>query len=180
MAKTIEEIANSLFDDGETMDKDTFIKKVNGSGLKIADLSDGDFVTKQKYEDHVAKMKKIQADYDALKANPSDSEQYKALEKERDEWKAKFEDSNNKVLKSEHRNILKTNKVKDEFSDFVDSEIAKNVSETVDYETAAKKYIADHQQYIVKDEPQSSGLKLNNGQSGNDDIFADIEKMIRE
>ena len=179
MAKTLEEIIDSLYGDTETMTKAELTAAVNSSGMKIADLSDGDFVTKQKYDDHVAKTKKLQADYDALKANPSESEQYKALLADRDDWKGKYETQNAELTRSRQKDYLSSQKVRPEFSDFLLSEINKNVSDTVDFETAAKKYIADHSQYIEQEPANPSGFRLGGDNNKKADIFADVEELIR-
>lgn len=160
MAKTIEEIAGLLFAD-ET-ERASFVKKVGDSGLKIADLSDGDFVTKQKYQDHLDKYAKLQKQLE----NPEDNEAYKSALRERDELKSKVDSLSGEILKNSYIGKVRGAKVDDKFTEFVVDKVSKQVSDTMTFDDALKKYVADNPQFC--EEPMPSALPLQNPQGGKD------------
>ncbi len=179
MAKTLEEITNSLFGEDETITREAFADRVTGAGLKLADLSEGDFVTVGKYNDHVAKYNKLQKEYETLRASGTpDKEALEALTAERDSYKQKFEESSAELTKAAHTKILQDMKVDPRFSGFVEHEVAQNVTDTVDFKTAAASYLKKNEQYVVKD-GKPSGLVLDGGKPSTKSIFSDLNDFVR-
>lgn len=180
MSKSLDEIAGILFGEGESLDKAGFMSKVAASSLKLADLSDGDFVTKQKYDDHEAKYTKLKSDYDTLKASSEpDKTLIQQLTAERDSYKSKAEEYEGKVIRDKNLDVLKNLKVKEDFQDFLLNEISKNVSDTIDFETAAKKYLKEKPQFAGESNDGDSGLLINNGTKPQKGIFDDLNDFVR-
>ncbi len=179
MAKTLEEIANSLFGENESLTRDAFIESVNQSGLKLADLSEGGFVTVGKYNDHMAKYNKLQEDYEALRASGiPDKKALETLTAERDKYKSQYEESHAELEKAAHIKVLQELKVDPRFSSFVEHEAAKDVTDTVDFKTAAAGYLKKNEQYVVKD-GKPSGLVLEGGKPESKSLFGDLNDFLR-
>lgn len=179
MARTLEEITDSLFGESDALTRAAFVERVNQSGLKLADLSGGDFVTVGKYNDHVAKYNKLQKDYDELRASGiPDKEALATLTAERDKYKSQYEESHAELERASHVKILQDMKVDPRFSSFVEHEVAKNVTDTVDFKTAAAGYLKKNEQYVVKD-GKPSGLVLEGGKPESKSLFGDLNDFLR-
>lgn len=183
MAKTINQIADNLFSEKDSLTKEEFVKAVEASSMKIADLSDGDFVMKTKYDTLNEKHTKLQKDYETLKNNPEPDEATKKriadLEAERDGFKRQFEETTAKVTKGERLAILKKQNVHDDFAEFVLDQVSKEVTDTVDFETASKKYLKDHAQYCVSSEDKPSGFPLGNNPPTTGGKFAVLNDFLK-
>lgn len=186
MAKTIDQIADNLYGERESLTKDEFVKLVGERGMKLADLSDGDFVMKAKYETLNTKYVNLTKDYENLKNNPDIDEATKKriadLEKERDTFRTQYEEVNAAVIKSERLSSLKKLGFKDEFQDFCRTEIEKNISDTVDFDTAAKKYLKEHTQYLEEGNGRTgsrSGLSLARETTKQGGVFSDLNSFLR-
>lgn len=182
MSKTLQQIADSLFDNQENLTKEQFVSLVASKGLKLADLADGDFVTKQKFEDHKAKYDKLKEDFDTLKASADpDKELVKSLTAERDNFKSKCEELTSYVEESKRAEILKSHKVDEKFQKFVSSEVSKLTSDSVDFDTACVKYLKDNPQYVAHEESGESGLLFGDkgDPSKQKSIFSDLNNFVR-
>lgn len=87
--------------------------------------------------------------------------------------------ANKKLGDIENKNTLAKLGVSSEYSDFVAFEVAKNVTDKKDFETAAKEYIKDHPAYTG-----NSGYKVSTGVtggagSGTETNHESINNMIR-
>ena len=167
MAKTLSEIAQILYDDESEREK--FISLVNEKGgLKLADLSDGDFVTKDKYNDHKTKFDKLQQDYKALSEKNSD-EVVGNLTKERDGLLSEVSKLKNDIETGKNKNLLKTYKVDDKFSDFVLSQVSAKVTDTLSFEDCLKTYIKDNEHFLeTEKKPSGFGFSERNSERKTD------------
>ena len=154
MEQSARDIINSLFGDSESMTREAFTEAVEKAGIKLADLSKGEFVTAAKYNERTAR-----------------------LEKERDEAKAKIKDYEDKETKATQLEKLAGLGVKKEFQDFVLAQVAGSMKEGEDFEASATAYMKDHAQYAGgedqhqnanekgQDKGRASGLVLGNNNS---------------
>lgn len=128
-----------------------FASKVDEKGIKIADLTTGEYVAKKKFDDKANELTALQTKYEDLEKNTKPDEvtakKIQDLEKELGEYKEKYT-----TLESQHKHYLNretvlNNGFKKEFADFVVSEISKNVTDNVDFETAMKGYKSKNPQF---------------------------------
>lgn len=179
------EFLKECFENDEAFKK--FEEKVDEKGIKVADLSTGDYVAKKKFDDKVTELSALQTKYTDLEKNSQTDEVSKNkiadLEKELGEYKTKYD-----VLDREHkhhlnREIVMTNGFKKEFADFVVSEISKNVSDTIDFETAMKGYKAKNPQFteaekkVVIKQNSMPSMNGNNQEKQNNNDF--MNSLIR-
>lgn len=179
------EFLKECFDNDEAFKK--FEEKVDEKGIKIADLSVGDYVAKKKYDDKVSEYNNLQTKYTELEKNVQTDEVSKnkinELEKQLGEYKNNYE-----TLDKEHKHYMNRDKVisngfKKEFADFVVSEINKNVSETIDFETAMKGYKAKNPQFteaekrVVIKQNSMPSMSGNNQDKQNNNEF--MNSLIR-
>ena len=135
-----------------------FEKAIADKGIKLADISSGEYVSKEKYDAQVTVAKDWKAKHKTLSDSVDGDEGYKTklaqLESERDDFKTKFEALENEKTTLERTSALSKLGVGEKFSKFALSEINSMVSDTVDFDTASKKWIADNSQFVTpKDEP---------------------------
>ncbi len=128
-----------------------FTSKVEEKGLKVAEISGGEYVSKNKFNDETKKYNDMKAKYDELqKSIANDEGSKKQLENMEKTYKELEQKYNN--LESEHDRITKRialtkGGIKEEFADFVYSEIKKKVNDTTDFDTAFKEFKKDNPQY---------------------------------
>lgn len=143
------EFLKDCFENEEDYKK--FASKVDEKGIKIADLSTGEYVAKKKFDDKANELQTLQTKYNELEKNNKPDEvtakKIQDLEKELGDYKTKYN-----TLESQHNHYLNretviNNGFKKEFADFVVSEISKNVSDNVDFETAMKGYKSKNPQF---------------------------------
>lgn len=179
------EFLKDCFDNDEAFKK--FEEKVDEKGIKVADLSTGDYVAKKKYDDKVTELNTLQTKYTDLERNAQTDEVSKTkisdLEKELGEYKTKYE-----TLDKDHKHYLNrdtviSNGFKKEFADFVVSEINKNVSDTIDFETAMKGYKAKNPQFTEAEKKvvikQSSMPNMNGNGEGKQNNNDFMNSLIR-
>lgn len=121
-------------------------KGVAEKGIKLADLSLGGYVSKDKFDEQTRKFNELKngaskyADYDIIKEE---------LEKLR------TEKSDRELIEK-----LSTKKVKPEFQKFVLSEIKQSVTEEKPFDKAMEEYLKNNTQYIeVEDKKRQVFLK---------------------
>ena len=128
-----------------------FAEKVDEKGIKIADLSTGEYVAKKKFDDKATELTALQNKYTDLEKNAKTDElsakKIQDLENELTEYKTKYTDLSNQHNHYLNRETVINNGFKKEFADFVVSEISKNVSDNIDFETAMKGYKTKNPQF---------------------------------
>lgn len=143
------EFLKNCFENEEEYKK--FAQKVDDNGIKIADLTSGEYVAKKKFDDKATELSNLQAKYTELEKNSQTDDVSK---KKIEDLEKQLKEANDKytTLDRDYNHYLQREKVtgagfKKEFADFVVSEINKNVSDTVDFETAMKGYKAKNPQF---------------------------------
>ena len=144
----------------ESLTFDQLEAKITASGAKFADLSSGDYVSKQKHAD-------LERDYEKLKGDNA------AVIKERDELKSKATAAAN--LKT-----VKDSGVSDEYAEFVLSKAEKDVTDKVDLAAAVKAYLAEHPQYKAgKTVKKVNSQGKDEGTNGDNSISAKMNAILR-
>jgi predicted nucleic acid-binding Zn-ribbon protein len=142
-----------------------FTDKVEEKGLKITEISAGDYVSKNKFNDETKKYKEMKAKYEELQKSIENDEgskkQLEDMEKTYKELEKKYTD-----LESEHDRITKRmaltkGGIKEEFADFVYSEIKKKVNEDTDFDTAFKNFKKENPQYNTEATKPRQGVNPN-------------------
>lgn len=174
------EFLKDCFDNDEAFKK--FEEKVDEKGIKIADLSAGEYVAKKKFDDKVTELNALQTKYTELEKNAQTDDISKNkisdLEKELGEYKSKYETLDKDHKHHLNRETVISNGFKKEFADFVVSEISKNVSDTIDFETAMKGYKAKNPQFteaekrvVIKQNAMPNMNGNNDGKQNNNDFM---------
>lgn len=139
---------------------------ITEKGIKLADLSLGGYVAKDKYDEQTRKFN----DY-KTKNDVSKYADYDTIKTELEALKAEKADR-------ELMEKLSNKKVKPEFQKFVLSEIKGKVTEQLPFDKAMENYLKENTQYIASEDKttffKSSSVPLGNG-SG--DIKSDYEKL---
>ena len=151
----MEEELKQLFGD-RNLSYEDFTKAVEGKGMKLANLSNGGYVAKSKYDDDLKKAKALdyKKKFEDLQASIEGDDgvnaKLKNITTERDDYKSKYE-----TLNKDYSILNATNKVtsagiKPEFAKFVASEVLGMTSDTIDFDTALKSYKAKNPQFNVE------------------------------
>ena len=129
-----------LFGDGSLTYED-FTAKVAEKGYKLADLSKGGYVSKEKASREQARL---QAEYDAYKAanDASQYADYDAIKTERDKLLAEKKES-------EMNAILADAGVDEKFRRFVASEVSARVTDKKDFKKCLEEYITENPQFAT-------------------------------
>lgn len=144
-------------DGSEAITYEQLVKGIGEKGMKLADLSLGGYVAKDKYDDQTRKFN----DYKA-KNDTSKYADYDAL-------KAEVEKLRTEKADSELTEKLSGKKVKPEFQKFVLSEIKAQVSEEKPFDKAMDEYLKANPQYLAVEEKgkatffKSSSVSLDSG-----------------
>lgn len=151
----MEEELRELFGDA-TLSYEDFTKAVEGKGMKLANLSNGGYVAKSKYDDDLKKAraldykKKFEDLQASIEGDDGVNAKLKNITTERDDYKSKYE-----ALNEEYSVLSATNKVanagiKPEFAEYVANKVLKMTSDTIDFDTALKSFKAKNPQYNVE------------------------------
>lgn len=128
---------------------------ITSKGMKLADLSLGGYVDKNKFDDQVRKFNDYKAKNDVSKYAD-----YDALKSELETLKAEKADR-------ELIGKLSDKKVRPEFQKFVLSEVKGKVNDKVTFDKALDEYLKDNSQYIEEAQPKTffkgSSVPLENG-----------------
>lgn len=147
-------------------------KGISEKGMKLADLSLGGYIAKDKYDEQTRKFNEYKtkndvskyADYDTVKA------ELEALRAEK---------ADNEMISK-----LSARKVKPEFQKFVLSEIKSKVTEDKPFDKAMDDYIKENAQYIAAEEEKqtffkSSSVPLGNGSGESKNTNQKMNSLIR-
>lgn len=129
---------------------------VTGKGMKLADLSLGGYVDKNKFDDQVRKFNDYKAKNDVSKYADYDT------------IKTELETLKNEKADRELMEKLSGKKVKTEFQKFVLSEIKGKVTEQLPFDKAMEEYLKENSQYIETEGEKKlffrgSSVDLNSG-----------------
>lgn len=143
-------------EDGKTaITYEQLTQGISEKGMKLADLSLGGYIAKDKYDEQMRKFNDFKSKNDISKY--ADYEDVKA------ELAAlKAEKVDRELMEK-----LSAKKVKPEFQKFVLSEIKGKVTEQMPFDKAMEEYLKENTQYILTDERQTffknSSVPLENG-----------------
>jgi len=169
-----------------------FEKAVASKGIKLADVSGGEYVSKEKYDAQVAVAKDWKTKHKTLSDSVDGDEGYKTkleqLEKERDDFKGKYE-----TLEGEKTTLERTSKlgklgVGEKYSKFALSEINGMVNDNVDFDTASKKWIADNSQFVtpvpteknppILNQPSGTNSTITNTENGKTAVSSKMNNLL--
>ena len=173
---------------------DDFSKAVEEKGIKLANLSAGGYVAKNKYDDDLKKAKNLdyKKKYEDLEASIQGDDginaKLKNITTERDDYKSKYEELNSKYSILDATTKVVKAGVKPEFAKFVASEVLGQVSDTLDFDTALKAYKAKNPQFntetTVVRKKVGSSLSLEgketNSQEETNKTMNDLIRSIRD
>lgn len=139
-----------LFGDGSLTYED-FNTKVTEKGYKLADLSKGAYIAKDKADRQQAKL---QAEYDEYRSKNDVSKyaDYDAIKTERD---ALLSEKKAHELNA----ILSAANVPDQFKKFVTAEVGASVTETKDFKTCLAEYLEANPQFVAQTNPNNVFFK---------------------
>lgn len=162
-------------EDGNTaITYDQLEKGITEKGIKLADLSLGGYVSKDKFDEQVRKYNDYKSKNDVSKFAD-----YDAIKQELDTLKAEKADR-------ELMSKLGSKKVKSEFQKFVLSEIKSKVDDKTDFDKAMEDYLKENKQYIAEDNPppktffKNTTVPLENGAGGEPNTNKIMNDMLRE
>ena len=146
---------------------------ITEKGIKLADLSLGGYIAKDKYDEQTRKFNDYKAKNDISKFAD-----YDTIKSELETLKA--EKADNEMISK-----LSAKKVKPEFQKFVLSEIKSKVTDTVTFDKAMESYLTENTQYIVDDNAgkqtffKSSSAPLDNGSGENKNTNQKMNSIFR-
>jgi hypothetical protein len=170
----MESLKQFFGEDGKTAI--TYEQLSNGiaeKGIKLADLSLGGYVSKDKFDDQTRKFNDYKAKNDASKYADYDT------------IKAELEALKTEKADRQLIEKLSAKKVKPEFQKFVLNEIKANVTEQIDFDKAMDSYLKENAQYIAVEEEgkptffRSSSAQLDNGAGDKKNINQKMNALFR-
>lgn len=161
-------------EDGNTaITYDQLSKGITEKGIKLADLSLGGYIAKDKYDEQTRKFNDYKAKNDVSKYADYDT------------LKAELETLKSEKADSEMISKLSAKKVKPEFQKFVLSEIKGNIKDDKPFEKAMEEYLASNKQYIEEDNTgkqtffKSSSVPLESGAGEKKDTNQKMNSIFR-
>ena len=148
-------------------------KGISDKGMKLADLSLGGYVSKDKYDDQTRKFNEYKAQNDISKYA------------DYDDVKAELEALRTEKADRELTEKLSGRKVKPEFLRFVLSEIKSKVTEQLPFDKAMEEYLKENSQYIAKEDEgkqpffKSSSVPLESGSGESKNTNQKMNALIR-
>lgn len=150
-----DEMFKSFFgEDGNgSIDYATFTEALNKSGMKLADINKGEYVSKAKYDKTLGEFTKYKADNDVSK--------YADYE----ELKAKVAELENEKAEAEMMKEISKAKVDEKFSKFVLSEVKPLVTDKKDFASCLKDYLEQNPQFVVDETQKKTTFKMRSNTS---------------
>ena len=146
-------------------------KGIAEKGIKLADLSLGGYVDKNKFDDQVRKFNDYKAKNDVSKYAD-----YEDIKTELETLKT--EKADRELIEK-----LSSKKVKPEFQKFVLSEIKSKVTEQLPFDKAMEEYLKENAQYIGEEEKKkvfkNSSVQLEGGSGENKNINQKMNTLFR-
>lgn len=142
---------------------------ITSKGIKLADLSLGGYVSKDKFDEQTRKFNEYKAKNDASKYADYDS------------IKSELETLKSEKADRELIEKLSAKKVKPEFQKFVLAEIKSNVTAEKTFDKAMDEYLQSNTQYIDEVKPffKSSSAPLENGSGERKTTNQKMNALIR-
>lgn len=140
---------------------------VTSKGMKLADLSLGGYVAKDKFDDQVRKFNEYKANNDVSKYADYDT------------IKAELEALKTEKTDRELMEKLSAKKVKPEFQKFVLSEIKGGLKEGEEFDKAMETYLKTNTQYVAVEEKARTFFKSSSAplDRGSGDVKSENQKM---
>lgn len=161
-------------EDGSTaITYEQLAKGISDKGMKLADLSLGGYVSKDKYDDQTRKFNEYKAQNDVSKYA------------DYDDVKAELAALKAEKADRELTEKLAAKKVKTEFQKFVLSEIKSKVTDKVPFDKAMEDYLKENAQYVARDDEgrqpffKSSSVPLESGSGDKANEYQKINNQIR-
>jgi hypothetical protein len=146
---------------------------ITSKGMKLADLSLGGYVDKNKFDDQVRKFNDYKAKNDVSKYA------------DYDDLKTELEALRTEKADRELMSKLSSKNVKPEFQEFVLTKIKANVTEQVTFDKAMEDFLKENAQYVVSEEEgkkpffKSSSAPLNGGSGEKKNTNEKMNSFIR-
>ena len=148
-------------------------KGIAEKGIKLADLSLGGYIAKDKYDEQTRKFNDYKTKNDVSKYADYDS------------IKAELETLKSEKADRELIDKLSSKKVKPEFQKFVLSEIKSKVTNELPFDKAMEKYLEENSQYIANENDgkqtffRNSSVPLGNGSGESKNINQKMNDLFR-
>lgn len=145
-----DEMFKSFFgEDGtESIDYAKFSEALAKSGMKLADINKGEYVSKAKYDKTLGEFTKYKTDNDVSKYA------------DYDDLKAQLETLKTEKAEAEMMKEISKAKVDEKFSKFVLSEVKPLVTDKKDFASCLKEYIEQNPQFVAEDTPKNQVFKM--------------------
>ena len=170
----MEELRQFFGEDGKgTITFEQLAQGLTAKGMKLADLSLGGYVAKDKFDDQVRKFNDYKAKNDVSKYA------------DYDDLKTELEALKTEKADRDLMEKLSGKKVKPEFQKFVLSEIKGKVTEQLPFEKAMEDYLKENAQYIAVEEDngkkffKSSSTPLEGGSGEKKDTNTKMNALFR-
>lgn len=174
----------------EPLTYEDFEKKVNEKGLKLADLSTGEYVSKDKFQNTSQQIKEKEKEIEEL--NNKYSEVSKKAE-EKEKLEEELQQLQNEKKRVERESLLKDQGVDERYRKFVLTEINEKLNEDDNkdkkFEDVAKEYLEENDQFIASKENETKGSifkkasspRLDDGEGGkSESINEKMNKIIKK
>lgn len=152
----MEDMFKSFFGEDGTasIDYETFNKALSASGMKLADINKGEYVSKAKYDKTVGEYNKYKTDNDVSKYAD-----YESIKAENEQLKA--EKAESEMLK-----VVAGKNVDEKFSRFVVSEVKGLVTDDKTFEVALGEYLKQNPQFVVNPKTEKTKGVIKIGSNG--------------
>ena len=144
---------------------------IASKGIKLADLSLGGYISKDKFDDQVRKFNEYKTKNDVSKYA------------DYDKLKTELETLKNEKADRELIEKLSARKVRPEFQKFVLSEIKGSVTDENTFDKAMEAYLKENAQYVEKEEKKpifkNSSVPLENGAGEKKNVNQKMNALFR-
>lgn len=139
-----------VFGDGSLKFED-FEKAVGEKGLKLANLTEGKYVDKDKYLKAENDFKALKKTYDdlasAIDGDTGLKKQIETLKNEKADFESKYTSLNSELTNYKRGQAVLKAGVKADMSEYVSYEVGRMVNDNMDFDTALKGFLAKNPQY---------------------------------
>ncbi len=166
----------SLFGDG-SLSYDEFSQKLSDAGetIKLANLTSGKYVDKDRLVKAEADLTSMKEKYNALKTSAGD---YDTMKSNYETMKTDYANLQGKVTQMERMAQIDKSNVNPKFAKFVYSEVAPQVTDDKDFQTCLDEYLKDNKEFLKNS--QGTYVDLQNGETHKDtSTNADVNKILR-
>lgn len=149
----------SLFGEG-SLSYEEFSQKLGeaSESLELANVKNGNYVSRTKYGEIEKKMAKLQEKYNALSEN---TQGYDELQTKYETLKTDYDALVTKQDETEKMNLISGSNVNPKFAKFVYAEVQSLVNESKDFKTALTEYLKDNKEFL--NQKQGTYVNLEGG-----------------